>query len=62
MARPCAGGEGVTPVGSGYGALTSDEACHDSNTAADDGCAANCLSTRAGFQLRLGGAGIARLR
>src|SRR5262245_48236059 len=55
------GEEGVTPPGCGDGTLTNDEACDDGNTAAGDGCAANCLSTEPGFSCAASGRACVRI-
>jgi fibro-slime domain-containing protein len=55
------GPDGVAPPGCGNGMLTDDEACDDSNTAAGDGCAANCLATEPGFSCAAPGAACVRI-
>jgi fibro-slime domain-containing protein len=55
------GPNGVAPAGCGNGMLTNDEACDDGNTAAGDGCAANCLATEPGFSCAAPGAACVRI-
>src|SRR5690349_18635686 len=55
------GPDGVAPLGCGDGTLDDDEACDDGNTAAGDGCAANCLATEPGFSCAAPGKACVRI-